>query len=210
MVENLDAIESLGCVTAEVREKFAEELVRQGKLTPEVLDRIVDPSLTQLLLTDCSKFDEKVLNEVIKKAATPESQEEISPLQILKLKWCGRCVGGSTFQSMIDLGSASVLQKLSLPGLYRVPNPILINFLGASKNLECLEIPYKYPLSTDVIKAIAACSSLQELSLAHAQQVSVHVLSVGFNKFLMKVFKGSNDNRLGLTNHTLLMCCPKT
>jgi hypothetical protein len=54
---NFDCVEDLGDVTAEVRNRLAALLCRQLKLTPEVLERIAGPGVTEVVLPDCSRID---------------------------------------------------------------------------------------------------------------------------------------------------------
>jgi hypothetical protein len=54
---NFECVEDLGDVTAEVRNRLAALLCRQLKLTPEVLERIAGPGVTEVVLPDCSRID---------------------------------------------------------------------------------------------------------------------------------------------------------
>jgi len=65
----MDDIESLGCVTSQIRYQFAERLASVGKLNADAVMRIVEPRMVEMYLPDCKLLEEPVLVTALEQVA---------------------------------------------------------------------------------------------------------------------------------------------
>ena len=65
----MDDIESLGCVTSQIRYQFAESLAKVGKLTAEVVEKILEPGLVEMYLPDCKLLEDTTIITALEKVA---------------------------------------------------------------------------------------------------------------------------------------------
>jgi hypothetical protein len=174
LLRHVDAVESLGYVTSQVRYQFADALAKHGKLNAENVMRVVDPGLVELYLPDCKLLEEVELTAAIKRAAEHDDPMETEPcLRILRLGWCGRGFGSRAASAILDCGLGKSLEALELSGLFKVPDAALIKLLGSISGLTTLEMPFKSHFSASLAQAVTSIKTLTSLSLAQCAQVGL-------------------------------------
>ncbi|CAN0447822.1 unnamed protein product [Ascophyllum nodosum] len=133
LAENFDHVESLGDVSAEIRNHLAGVLCQELKLTTEALRRLSEPGVTELILPDCSRIEPDQMRDSLLQCR--------STLRVLRLGTCGRCVGDATVEALATAGGLPRLEIAALSGTYRLTDAGVLKLLACSPRLTGLEIP---------------------------------------------------------------------
>jgi DNA repair protein RAD7 len=147
VADNFEVVEGLGYVSAEVRNKLATLLCRKLQLTPEVLGRLAEPGITELVLPDCSRIDADTMRAVLLQCC--------ASITSLCLTSCGRCFTDATSVAIRAARGFPCLRELTLTGTYMLSDAYLLSIVDNSPDLQHLDLSHNNRLSQIGLKALA-------------------------------------------------------
>lgn len=176
-IEDVDD-ESLRFVSPDALAKFAAEMARQRKFSPEVATKLAVDGSEDLCFPECSFLVEDTLVNALSKAHGGFGVAHTQQLKSLRLTNTGHSFTDSVATIVTDKYAAA-LEVLNLTGCYRLTEGALCLLLAkCTRNLRVLDLSCNSRIGADAIAAICTVVNLESLKLDNIASLGDDHLSV--------------------------------